>query len=81
MFRADALHRLRGADAVYVGSEHTKRPPWELKDFRSVALDAGAEEDVAFTLPERALSQWDSELGDWAPRLAERIVSRAARRL
>ena len=51
---------------LYVGSEHAGRPPWELKDFRSVVLDAGAEEDVRFTLGERAFSEWDSELGDWA---------------
>jgi beta-glucosidase len=51
---------------LYAGSEQTRRPPWELKDFRSVVLDAGAEEDVCFTLPERAFSQWDVELGDWA---------------
>jgi beta-glucosidase len=51
---------------LYVGSEHAERPPWELKDFRSVVLDAGAEEDVRFTLRERAFSQWDSELCDWA---------------
>ncbi len=51
---------------LYVGSEHAGRPPWELKDFRSVVLDAGAEEDVRFTFGERAFSEWDSELGDWA---------------
>ena len=51
---------------LYVGSELAERPPWELKDFRSVALDAGTEEDVGFTLPERAFSRWDVELGDWA---------------
>jgi beta-glucosidase len=50
---------------LYVGSEHPERPAWELRDFRSVLLDAGAEEDVGFTLPERAFSEWNSELGDW----------------
>jgi beta-glucosidase len=50
---------------LYVGSDHAERPPWELKDFRSVVLESGAEEDVRFTLPARAFSQWDSELGDW----------------
>jgi beta-glucosidase len=59
--------RRRGKTVVqlYVGSEHPERPAWELKDFRSVVLDAGAEEDVRFTLPERAFSEWNSELGDW----------------
>ncbi len=51
---------------LYVGAEHAERPPWELRDFRSVVLDPGAEEDVRFTLPERAFSQWDSERADWA---------------
>jgi beta-glucosidase len=51
---------------LYVGSEHPERPPWELRDFRSVVLDAGAEKDVRFTLRERAFSQWDCELGGWA---------------
>jgi beta-glucosidase len=51
---------------LYVGSEHAERPPWELRDFRSVVLDPGMEEDVRFTLRERAFSQWDSELRDWA---------------
>jgi beta-glucosidase len=50
---------------LYVGSEHPERPAWELRDFRSVLLDAGAEKDVRFTLPERAFSEWNSELGDW----------------
>jgi beta-glucosidase len=50
---------------LYVGSEHAERPPWELRDFRSIVLDAGAEEDVRFTLTERAFSEWNSELGDW----------------
>jgi beta-glucosidase len=51
---------------LYVGSERVERPPWELRDFRSVVLDAGAERDVRFTLRERAFSQWDSELREWA---------------
>jgi beta-glucosidase len=51
---------------LYVGSEHAERPAWELKDFRSVVLDAGAEEDVRFMLSERAFSEWSAELGDWA---------------
>jgi len=51
---------------LYVGSEHEERPLRELKDFRSVVLDAGAEENVHFTLRERAFSRWDVELGDWA---------------
>jgi len=50
---------------LYVGSEHADRPPWELRDFRSIVLDAGAEEDVRFTLTERAFSEWNSQLGDW----------------
>jgi beta-glucosidase len=60
--------RRRGKAVVqlYVGSEHLERPPWELKDFRSVVLDAGAEKDVRFTLRERAFSQWNCELGGWA---------------
>jgi beta-glucosidase len=60
--------RRRGKAVVqlYVGSDCPGRPLWELKDFRSVVLDSGAEEDVRFRLPARAFSQWDSELGDWA---------------
>jgi beta-glucosidase len=58
----------RGKEVVqlYVGSEHPHRPAWELRDFRSIVLDPDAEEDVHFTLRERAFSQWDSELGGWA---------------
>jgi beta-glucosidase len=51
---------------LYVGSEPVERPRWELRDFRSVVLDAGAEEDLHFTLPERAFSEWSPELGGWA---------------
>jgi beta-glucosidase len=51
---------------LYVGADSAERPPWELKDFRRVVLDPGAEEDVRLTLPARAFSRWDSELGDWA---------------
>jgi beta-glucosidase len=29
-------------------------------------LDPGADEDVRFTLRERAFSQWDTDLGGWA---------------
>jgi beta-glucosidase len=60
--------RRRGKTVVqlYVGSERAERPPWELRDFQSVVLDPGAEEDVRFTLAERAFSEWNSDLGDWA---------------
>jgi beta-glucosidase len=60
--------RRRGKTVVqlYVGSEQPERPLWELKDFKSVVLDAGAEEDVRFTLAERVFSEWNSGLGDWA---------------
>ena len=51
---------------LYVGSEHEERPLRELKDFRSVVLDAGADKNVQLTLRERGFSQWDAELGDWA---------------
>jgi beta-glucosidase len=51
---------------VYVGTERVDRPPRELKDFRSIVLDPGEEQDVHFTLNERAFSQWHFELGDWA---------------
>jgi beta-glucosidase len=51
---------------LYVGSERPDRPPWELKDFRSIVLDPGADEDVRFTLRERAFSHWDTDLGGWA---------------
>jgi beta-glucosidase len=58
----------RGKSVVqlYVGAERADRPPWELKDFRSIVLDPGADEDVRFTLGERAFSQWDTDLGGWA---------------
>jgi beta-glucosidase len=60
--------RRRGKAVVqlYVGAERADRPPWELRDFRRIALDPGREEDVCFTLGERAFSHWDSELGGWA---------------
>ena len=48
---------------LYLGSEHPDRPPRELKGFERVDLDAGAEGEVAFTLGERAFSQWDSDAG------------------
>jgi beta-glucosidase len=51
---------------LYVGTERADRPPRELKDFRSIVLDPGEEQDVHFTLDERAFSQWHFELGDWA---------------
>jgi beta-glucosidase len=51
---------------LYVGSGRPDRPLWELKEFRSVVLDAGSEEDVRFTLRERAFSEWNTELRDWA---------------
>jgi beta-glucosidase len=50
---------------LYIGSEHAERPRWELRDFRSIVVDASGEEDVRFTLTERAFSEWNSELGDW----------------
>ena len=41
---------------VYVGSEDAGRPLRELRAFRRVDLDAGADAEVAFTLGERAFS-------------------------
>jgi beta-glucosidase len=46
---------------VYVGSEDESRPNRELKAFRHVELDAGAEAELTLTLDERAFSQWDCE--------------------
>jgi len=68
---------------LYVGSELPERPPRELKDFRSVVLDPGEEEDVRFTLGERAFSHWDSERGDWAivPGAHEIAVGSSSREL
>jgi beta-glucosidase len=51
---------------LYVDTERADRPPRELRDFRAIVLDPGEEEDVRFTLRERAFSQWHSELGRWA---------------
>jgi beta-glucosidase len=58
----------RGKEVVqlYVGSEQVSRPLWELRDFRTIVLEPGGEKDLPFTLRERAFSQWDSDLGDWA---------------
>jgi beta-glucosidase len=64
--RNTGCRRGKAVVQLYVGSDCPGRPLWELKDFRSLALDSGAEEDVRFRLPARAFSQWDSELGDWA---------------
>jgi beta-glucosidase len=59
----------RGKEVVqlYVGSEDPRRPPLELRAFDPVELDAGAEAHLTFTLGERAFSQWDSEVGRFAP--------------
>jgi len=73
-FEVEAAVRVRNSGSrrgkavvqLYVGAERADRPPWELRDFRAIVLDPGAEEDVRFTLRERAFSQWDSELGGWA---------------
>jgi beta-glucosidase len=73
-FEVEAAVRVRNSGSrcgkavvqLYVGAERADRPPWELRDFRAIVLDAGAEEDVRFTLRERAFSEWNSELGGWA---------------
>jgi beta-glucosidase len=68
---------------LYVGTERADRPPRELKDFRSIVLDPGEEQDVHFTLNERAFSQWHFELGDWAvvPGVHEIAVGSSSRDL
>jgi beta-glucosidase len=55
----------RGSEVVqlYVGSEDPARPRRELKAFRRIELDAGAEAEVTFTLGERAFSGWDTDVG------------------
>jgi beta-glucosidase len=64
--RNSGSRRGKAVVQLYVGAERADRPPWELKDFRSIVLDPGATEEVRFTLRERAFSQWDSALGGWA---------------
>lgn len=41
------------------------RPIRELKGFEKIALEAGAEGSVSFTLDKRAFAFWDESLGDW----------------
>ena len=48
---------------VYVGCEDAGRPLRELRAFRPVELDAGADAEVAFTLGERAFSAWHDAAG------------------
>jgi beta-glucosidase len=75
----------RGKEVVqlYVGSEDESRPLRELKAFRHVELDAGAEGEVTFTLGERAFSQWDAEEGRFAviPGRHEIAVGKSSRDL
>jgi beta-glucosidase len=75
----------RGKEVVqlYVGSEDGSRPLRELKAFRHVELDAGAEGEVTFTLDERAFSQWDGDAAGFAviPGRHEIAVGRSSRDL
>jgi beta-glucosidase len=75
----------RGKEVVqlYVGSEDDSRPLRELKAFRHVELDAGAEGEVTFTLDERAFSQWDGDAAGFAviPGRHEIAVGRSSRDL
>ena len=68
---------------LYVGSEDESRPLRELKAFQWVDLDAGAESEIAFTLDERAFSQWDSDAGRFSviPGRHEIAVGRSSRDL
>jgi beta-glucosidase len=64
--RNSGARRGKAVVQLYVGTERADRPPRELRDFRAIVLDPGEEEDVRFTLRERAFSQWHFELGRWA---------------
>lgn len=46
-------------------------PPQVLRSFSVVALDAGAQSRVAFTLDARAYSTWDVDAYAWAPARGE----------
>jgi beta-glucosidase len=64
--RNTGTRRGKAVVQLYVGTERAERPPRELKDFRSIMLDPGADEEVRFTLGERTFSQWDTEHGGWS---------------
>lgn len=75
----------RGKEVVqlYLGSEDEARPRRELKAYRCIELEAGAEGDVTFTLGERAFSGWDSDAGAFRviPGRHEIAVGRSSRDL
>jgi beta-glucosidase len=68
---------------VYVASGDETRPQRELKAFRCIELEAGAEGELAFTLGERTFSHWDREAGAFSviPGRHEIAVGRSSRDL
>ncbi len=52
---------------LYVGQKHplVARPPHELKRFRKIALKAGEEQCVTFSLTRRDLAYWSPAIRDW----------------
>lgn len=51
---------------LYVGyPESASAPPKQLRGFEKIALEAGAEDNVAFNIKRRDLSVWDSAQQNW----------------
>ncbi|KAI1340364.1 glycoside hydrolase family 3 protein [Xylariaceae sp. FL0016] len=58
----------KGAEVaqLYVGyPESAGAPPKQLRGFEKIALDAGAKNNVSFTLRRRDLSVWDTAMQNW----------------
>ena len=51
---------------VHERAPRVRRPERELRHFAKVALAAGEEKTVAFTLTRRDFAYWDSRIHDWA---------------
>lgn len=68
-FDVENTGRVASADVaqVYVGdpSAKAKRPRIELKGFRKVRLEPGAQQHVKIALDERAFSYWDTAANGW----------------
>jgi fibronectin type III domain protein len=77
--------RRRGKEVVrlYLGSEDEYRRRRELKAFRCIELDAGAETDVTFALGGRAFPRWHPQSSGFLPVVGrhEVAVGRSSRDL
>lgn len=59
---------IQGAEVaqLYVGYPASAgAPPKQLRGFEKIALDAGAKDNVSFTLKRRDLSIWESATQNW----------------